>query len=50
VLDSVHIAVPKGYIYFAVFFSLVVEIININLRKKQDAVALKRKIKNEVKD
>ncbi len=34
VLESVHIEVPKGYIYFAVFFSLFVEVLNIRLRKK----------------
>ena len=27
--------VPKGYIYFAVFFSMMVEILNMRLRKKQ---------------
>lgn len=26
--------IPKGYIYFAIFFSLVVELINIRIRKK----------------
>ena len=34
VLESVHIEVPKGYIYFALFFSLLVEVLNIRLRKK----------------
>jgi predicted tellurium resistance membrane protein TerC len=28
-----HTHVPKGYIYFAVFFSLVVEMLNITMRK-----------------
>lgn len=32
-LESVHIEVPKGYIYFAVFFSLLVEVLNIRFRK-----------------
>lgn len=32
-LESVHIEVPKGYIYFAVFFSLLVEVLNIRLRR-----------------
>jgi len=36
VLEGVHLAVPKGYIYFAVFFSLVVEIINMKIRKKHN--------------
>jgi len=34
VLESVHVEVPKGYIYFAVFFSLMVEVVNMNLRKR----------------
>lgn len=34
ILDAVHTEVPKGYIYFAVFFSLIVEVINIRSRKK----------------
>jgi predicted tellurium resistance membrane protein TerC len=31
--------VPKGYIYFAMFFSLVVEMLNIRLRKRTDRPA-----------
>jgi predicted tellurium resistance membrane protein TerC len=27
--------VPKGYVYFAMAFSLVVEMININMRKRR---------------
>lgn len=34
-LEGVHIEVPKGYIYFAVFFSLVVEMVNLKLRSKK---------------
>lgn len=34
ILDATHTHVPKGYIYFAVFFSLIVEVINIRSRKK----------------
>lgn len=37
--------VPKGYIYFAVFFSLIVEILNIKMRKKGKPVELKRGFK-----
>jgi predicted tellurium resistance membrane protein TerC len=33
-LESLHYEVPKGYIYFAVFFSVLVEILNIRMRKK----------------
>ena len=32
--QEVH--VPKGYIYFAVFFSLAVEVLNLRMRKKKD--------------
>jgi predicted tellurium resistance membrane protein TerC len=33
-----HYHVPKGYIYFAVFFSLVVEMINIRMKRKMQSV------------
>lgn len=36
--------VPKGYIYFAVFFSLIIEILNIRIRKKSKPVQLKKRI------
>lgn len=32
-VEGFHVEVPKGYIYFAVFFSLGVEIINMRMRK-----------------
>ncbi|MEZ4916632.1 MAG: TerC family protein [Chitinophagales bacterium] len=35
ILDGFHVHVPKGYIYFSVAFSLVVEMINIQFRKKE---------------
>ncbi len=35
-LEGLHIDVPKGYIYFAIFFSLFVEVINMRVRKKVD--------------
>lgn len=33
-------AVPKGYLYFAIFFSLFVETLNIRMRKRQKPVQL----------
>ncbi len=37
--------VPKGYIYFAVFFSLVVELLNMRVRKKRtEPVKLRKRI------
>lgn len=46
ILDGAGVHVPKGYIYFAVFFSLVVEVLNIQVRdrKKANKVKLNRKI------
>lgn len=34
-LEGVHKEISKGYIYFAVFFSLIVEVINIQIRKSR---------------
>ena len=39
VMEGLEYHVPKGYIYFAVFFSLVIEMLNIRLRKKSEAPA-----------
>jgi predicted tellurium resistance membrane protein TerC len=36
VVEALHYEVPKGYIYFAVFFSLLVEIINMRVRRKSE--------------
>ncbi len=48
ILDSVHIEIPKGYIYFAVFFSLAVELINMYVRKKKNKpVKLYKKVDRE---
>jgi|SRR5688572_2779635 len=40
VAESFHREIPKGYIYFAMAFSVAVEILNINLRKKVKPVQL----------
>lgn len=37
VMEGLEYHVPKGYIYFAVFFSLVIEMLNIRFRKKQES-------------
>lgn len=39
VAESLDFHIPKGYIYFAMFFSVVVEMLNIRLRKKLSPVA-----------
>jgi predicted tellurium resistance membrane protein TerC len=38
---------PKGYLYFSIFFSLFVEFLNLRLKKKQGAVKLRN---TEIKD
>lgn len=34
IMESIGKAIPKQYIYFAIFFSLIVELINIRIRKR----------------
>lgn len=43
-IEGLHYHVPKGYIYFAVFFSLIVEVINMRMRKKSKPVQLHKRI------
>ncbi|MBP7822015.1 MAG: TerC family protein [Saprospiraceae bacterium] len=40
VAESLHQHVPKGYIYFSILFSLLVEILNMKMRKKQSPIML----------
>lgn len=35
VLEAFHVEVPKGYIYFAMAYSLLVELLNIKMRKNK---------------
>jgi predicted tellurium resistance membrane protein TerC len=41
VMESFHKEIEKGYIYFAMFFSLIVELLNMRLRKKAAPVQLR---------
>jgi len=53
VLEGFGEHIPKGYIYFAVFFSLSVEALNMRKRKKDVAVQLRKRIvgdPSELKD
>lgn len=44
-IEAFSYHVPKGYIYFAVFFSLIVEVLNIKIRKRRhEPVKLRRRI------
>ncbi|MFT2007181.1 TerC family protein [Pontibacter sp. 13R65] len=42
VIEALHMHIPKGYIYFAMFFSLLVEFLNMKLRKKSEPVQLRQ--------
>ncbi|QHT68027.1 TerC family protein [Rhodocytophaga rosea] len=43
VAEAFHVHVPKGYVYFAMAFSLLVEMLNLRLDKKNNAVKLRSK-------
>jgi predicted tellurium resistance membrane protein TerC len=40
IIEAVHFHVPKGYTYFAMAFAVVVEMLNLKLRKKGEPVHL----------
>ena len=50
VLEGVHVEVPKGYIYFAVFFSLLVEMVNMRIQKKHHPVILNQSLEAGIID
>lgn len=35
--EAIHVGIPKGYIYFAIAFSLGIELLNMRYRKRQTA-------------
>lgn len=45
VLEGIGEHIQKGYIYFAVFFSLSVELLNMRRRRNQSAITLKKRIR-----
>ena len=46
-IEGFDVHVPKGYIYFAMAFSITVEMINIRMRKGRQAVKLHKAITEE---
>ncbi|MCU0429114.1 MAG: TerC family protein [Cytophagaceae bacterium] len=44
VAESMHIEIPKGYVYYSLSFSLLVEFLNLRMRKSSKAVQLKKKM------
>jgi predicted tellurium resistance membrane protein TerC len=47
VAEGVELHIPKGYIYFAMAFSVVVEMLNLRLRKSNRPVNLHSKIPHD---
>ena len=35
IIEAFHYDIPKGYIYFSMFFSLLVEVLNLIVKKKR---------------
>ena len=50
VIDGLHYHVPKGYIYFAVFFSLIVEVVNMRVRRHATPVHLHNELPEKPED
>jgi predicted tellurium resistance membrane protein TerC len=46
-IEAFHYEVPKGYIYFALFFSMSVEFINLKIRSRRRTVILNRRIEEK---
>ena len=44
VVEGFDVHVPKGYIYFAMAFSVIVELINIRMRKSKEMIELNKNI------
>lgn len=44
VVEGLDVHVPKGYIYFALFFSLMIELLNMRMRKNTKPVELHKRI------
>jgi predicted tellurium resistance membrane protein TerC len=45
--EGVDMHIPKGYIYFAMAFSVAVEMLNIRVRKREAPVKLRKKLEEE---
>ena len=43
IAEGIELHIPKGYIYFAMAFSVAVEMLNLRLRKVRDPVNLRKK-------
>lgn len=50
VAESFHYEIPKGFLYFAVMFSLLVEMLNMRMRKRGKAVKLHGPVDPDAED
>jgi predicted tellurium resistance membrane protein TerC len=50
VAESFHYEIPKGFLYFAVVFSLLVEMLNMRMRKRGKAVKLHGPVDPDAQD
>ena len=50
VVEGIHIEIPKGYIYFAMGFSVFVETLNLRVRAKTQPVKLRQPYVEEHKE
>jgi predicted tellurium resistance membrane protein TerC len=48
IIDAFHVHVPKGYVYFSMAFSLLVESLNMKMHKKKQ-LRIKAKIHDDPK-
>jgi predicted tellurium resistance membrane protein TerC len=46
--EGLDFHIPKGYIYFAMAFSVVVEMLNIRVRKKLEPVKLRKRMDEDL--
>ena len=47
IADGLDLHIPKGYIYFAMAFSVIVEMLNLRVRKKREPVHLHKAMSEE---
>ena len=50
VVEAFDVHIPKGYIYFAMGFSIFVEMLNLRARAKSEPVELRQPYKDQTKD
>jgi predicted tellurium resistance membrane protein TerC len=46
--EGLDFHIPKGYIYFAMAFSVAVEMLNIRTRRKMEPVKLRKKLDEDL--